>query len=41
MSTVSNGDAIIIAPPYNASDIELDELVSKLARGVAGALSRS
>jgi adenosylmethionine-8-amino-7-oxononanoate aminotransferase len=36
-----NGDAIIIAPPYNASDIELDELVSKLARGVAGALGRS
>lgn len=37
----TNGDTIIIAPPYNASDIELDELVSKLARGVAGALSRS
>jgi len=37
----TNGDTIIIAPPYNASDIELDELVSKLARGVAGALGRS
>jgi adenosylmethionine-8-amino-7-oxononanoate aminotransferase len=36
-----NGDTIIIAPPYNASAIELDELVSKLARGVAAALSRS
>ena len=37
----TNGDTVIVAPPYNASDIELDELVSKLAHGVAGALSRS
>jgi adenosylmethionine-8-amino-7-oxononanoate aminotransferase len=30
---------IIVAPPYNASDEELEEIVSKLARGVRGALS--
>lgn len=34
----TNGDSIIIAPPYNATDGELDELVSKLARGVESAL---
>jgi len=34
----STGDTIIIAPPYNASDAELDELVDKFARAVAGAL---
>jgi len=33
------GDTIIIAPPYNASDGELEEIVVKLARAVDGALS--
>ncbi len=33
------GDTIIIAPPYNASDGELEEIVAKLARAVDGALS--
>jgi adenosylmethionine-8-amino-7-oxononanoate aminotransferase len=33
------GDTLIIAPPYNALDGELDEIVSKLARAVGGALS--
>ena len=32
------GDAIIIAPPYNATDAELSELVDKLARAVAASL---
>jgi adenosylmethionine-8-amino-7-oxononanoate aminotransferase len=32
------GDAIIIAPPYNATDAELAELVEKLERAVARAL---
>jgi adenosylmethionine-8-amino-7-oxononanoate aminotransferase len=35
----SAGDTIIIAPPYNASDVELEEIVTKLARAVDGALS--
>jgi adenosylmethionine-8-amino-7-oxononanoate aminotransferase len=35
-----NGDTIIIAPPYNATDSELEELVTKLARGIKGALGR-
>lgn len=30
----SNGDAVILAPPYNASDAELDEIVSKMAKSV-------
>jgi adenosylmethionine-8-amino-7-oxononanoate aminotransferase len=34
-----SGDTLIIAPPYNASDVELQEIVSKLARAVDGALS--
>jgi adenosylmethionine-8-amino-7-oxononanoate aminotransferase len=34
------GDTIIIAPPYNASDGELEEIVRKLARAVGAALSR-
>ena len=33
------GDTIIIAPPYNASDGELEEIVVKLARAVDDALS--
>jgi adenosylmethionine-8-amino-7-oxononanoate aminotransferase len=33
------GDTIIIAPPYNASDGELEEIVVKLARAVDAALS--
>jgi adenosylmethionine-8-amino-7-oxononanoate aminotransferase len=34
----TNGDTLIIAPPYNANDTELEELVTKLAIGVEGAL---
>jgi adenosylmethionine-8-amino-7-oxononanoate aminotransferase len=33
------GDTIIIAPPYNASDEELQEIVIRLARAVDAALS--
>jgi adenosylmethionine-8-amino-7-oxononanoate aminotransferase len=33
------GDTLIIAPPYNASDGELEEIVAKLARAVGAALS--
>ena len=33
------GDTVIIAPPYNASDSELEEIVTKLARAVGSALS--
>jgi adenosylmethionine-8-amino-7-oxononanoate aminotransferase len=33
------GDTIIIAPPYNASDAELEEIVARLARAVDAALS--
>ena len=36
----TNGDTVIIAPPYNASDAELEELVAKFARGVRRALGR-
>jgi adenosylmethionine-8-amino-7-oxononanoate aminotransferase len=32
------GDTIILAPPYNASDAELEEITAKLTRAVAGAL---
>ena len=32
------GDVIIVAPPYNASDAELSELVDKLARAVERSL---
>jgi adenosylmethionine-8-amino-7-oxononanoate aminotransferase len=35
------GDTIIIAPPYNASDGELEEIVTKLAGAVDAALTRS
>jgi adenosylmethionine-8-amino-7-oxononanoate aminotransferase len=37
----TDGDTIIVAPPYNALDTELEELVTKLTRGVAEALSVS
>lgn len=33
------GDTIIIAPPYNATDGELEEIVGKLTRAVGAALS--
>ncbi|MEA3196785.1 MAG: hypothetical protein QOF32_837 [Gammaproteobacteria bacterium] len=33
------GDTLIIAPPYNASDGELEEIVTKFARAVDGALA--
>jgi adenosylmethionine-8-amino-7-oxononanoate aminotransferase len=33
------GDTIIIAPPYNASDGELEEIITKLARAIDAALS--
>ena len=33
------GDTIIIAPPYNASDSELEEIVVKLGRAIGAALS--
>jgi adenosylmethionine-8-amino-7-oxononanoate aminotransferase len=32
------GDTIIIAPPYNASDSELEEIVARLARAVGAAV---
>jgi adenosylmethionine-8-amino-7-oxononanoate aminotransferase len=32
------GDTLILAPPYNASDAELEEITIKLAQAVAGAL---
>jgi adenosylmethionine-8-amino-7-oxononanoate aminotransferase len=32
------GDTIILAPPYNATDGELEEITTKLTRAVAGAL---
>jgi adenosylmethionine-8-amino-7-oxononanoate aminotransferase len=35
------GDTIIIAPPYNASDAELEEILSKLTVAVESALSGS
>jgi adenosylmethionine-8-amino-7-oxononanoate aminotransferase len=35
----TDGDTIIVAPPYNAKESELDELVMKLARAIKGALS--
>lgn len=33
------GDTIIVAPPYNAKDTELEEIVVKLTRAIAGVLS--
>jgi adenosylmethionine-8-amino-7-oxononanoate aminotransferase len=35
----ASGDTIIIAPPYNAADSELEEIASKLERAVDSALS--
>jgi adenosylmethionine-8-amino-7-oxononanoate aminotransferase len=35
----TSGDTIIIAPPYNASDAELEEIVTKLSKAVDAALS--
>ncbi len=35
------GDTIIIAPPYNATDVELEEIVTKLTRAVGAALGRA
>ena len=35
-----DGDTIIIAPPYNATDVELEEIVVRLTRAVSTALSR-
>jgi adenosylmethionine-8-amino-7-oxononanoate aminotransferase len=32
------GDTLILAPPYNATDAELEELTIKLQRAIAGAL---
>jgi adenosylmethionine-8-amino-7-oxononanoate aminotransferase len=37
----SAGDTIILAPPYNSSDAELEELVAKTARAIEGALGRA
>ena len=34
-----NGDVVILAPPYNATDGELDEIVSKMARSVKQVLA--
>ncbi|MFN0190684.1 MAG: aspartate aminotransferase family protein [Aestuariivirga sp.] len=34
-----NGDCVIIAPPYNASDAELDEIVDKMGKSVKQVLS--
>jgi adenosylmethionine-8-amino-7-oxononanoate aminotransferase len=35
----SRGDTIILAPPYNASDAELEEIIAKLAAATAAALA--
>lgn len=35
----TDGDTLIIAPPYNALDVDLDELTTKLAKAVGGALA--
>jgi adenosylmethionine-8-amino-7-oxononanoate aminotransferase len=34
-----HGDVVILAPPYNASDSELDEITDKLSRGLRLALA--
>jgi adenosylmethionine-8-amino-7-oxononanoate aminotransferase len=36
----TDGDTLIIAPPYNALDIELEELTAKLTAAIGAALSR-
>jgi adenosylmethionine-8-amino-7-oxononanoate aminotransferase len=33
-----NGDTIILAPPYNARDIELEEIIVRLTNAVGAAL---
>jgi hypothetical protein len=35
----TDGDAILLAPPYNATDAELDEIVTRTGRAVRGALA--
>ena len=35
------GDTLIVAPPYNASDAELAELIDKLTRAIGRALARA
>jgi len=37
----TTGDTLIIAPPYNASDGELEEIMTKLSRAVDAALSHA
>lgn len=34
-----DGDSIILAPPYNASDIELEEIMTKLSAAIEAALT--
>ncbi len=34
-----NGDVVILAPPYNASDAEIDEIVSKMAKSIKQVLT--
>src|SRR6185295_16366457 len=34
----TDGDTVIIAPPFNATDAEIDEIVDKLDRSVRAAL---
>jgi adenosylmethionine-8-amino-7-oxononanoate aminotransferase len=36
-----NGDVVILAPPYNATDTELSEIVEKMARSIRQVLGRS
>jgi adenosylmethionine-8-amino-7-oxononanoate aminotransferase len=36
-----NGDVVILAPPYNASDDELGEIVDKMAKSVKQVLART
>jgi len=36
-----NGDSIILAPPYNALDIELEEIMTKLTAAIGAALTAS
>jgi adenosylmethionine-8-amino-7-oxononanoate aminotransferase len=35
-----NGDVVILAPPYNATDDELTEIVEKTARSIKQVLTR-
>jgi adenosylmethionine-8-amino-7-oxononanoate aminotransferase len=34
-----DGDSIVVSPPYNASDAELEEIIAKLCTAVEAALS--